>query len=91
MLLPDGIPSNPSHRPKNLHLPNIYHSLAADDCKEYIIHTFKQHASFAPARLVVNTRETDQKSVVVVAEEGRSYRVFGLNERGKEESGDSDG
>ena len=88
MLLPDGTPSNPSNRPKNFRLPDINRGMAADGNKEYIVHTFKQHASFAPARLVVNTRESEQKSVVVVAEEGRSYRVFGLRGREKAESDD---
>lgn len=81
MLLPNGKPRNPSSSKK------IYNSLS-DINKEYIIHTFKEHATFTPARLVVNTRDHDAKYafataaaaiVVVVAEQGKSYRIFGID------------
>lgn len=84
MLLPNGKPLNPFSSKK------IYNSLS-DINKEYIIHTFKEHATFTPARLVVNTRDHDAKYafataaasvaavVVVVAEQGKSYRIFGID------------
>ncbi|KAJ4320944.1 hypothetical protein N0V94_003120 [Neodidymelliopsis sp. IMI 364377] len=61
--------------------------------QQYTKHVFEREARFVPARLVVNGRK-GRRVVVVLARDGKHYRVLDLDylsEQEKEEEGDDDG
>lgn len=59
--------------------------------KQYTVHVFEHEARFEPARLVVNGRK-GRRVVVVLAKDGRHYRVLDLDHPSRrQEEGEGEG
>jgi anaphase-promoting complex subunit 4 len=66
--------------------------LAPAEVRRYTVHVFEREGRFVPSRLVVNGRK-GRRVVVVLARDGRHYRVLDLdceNGRGEDEEGETE-
>lgn len=65
-------------------------SLSAEQVRTYTIHVFAAGERFVPHKLVVNGRK-GRRVVVVLAEDGKHYRVLDLDYAGRENDVDGEG